>query len=188
MFKAILLTSVLSIAALGALTSPVTAREGTGSQGSPPAPAAGPSLAKEDKSFVDEAATGGLLEVRLGQLAVKHAGSEDVKAFGQRMIDDHAKINARVAQIAQQKGITVPLELDKKHQAEIDRLSKLSGAKFDHEYMSHMIDEHTRDVKAFEKEAKEAKDPDVKDLAATTLPTLHEHLTMAKQIQDKLKK
>jgi putative membrane protein len=185
MFKAILLTSVLSVAAIGALASPVTAREETGSQGS--APAAG-ALAKEDKSFLDEAATGGLFEVRLGQLAVKQANSEDVKGFGQRMIDDHTKVNAKLAQIAQQKGIAVPLELDKKHQGEIDKLSKLGGAKFDQEYMSTMVDDHAKDVKAFEKEAKEAKDTDLKELAATTLPTLQEHLAMAKQIHEKVKK
>jgi Domain of unknown function (DUF4142) len=38
--------------------------------------------------------SGGHAEVALGQLAVEKASSNDVKKFGQRMVDDHSKANA----------------------------------------------------------------------------------------------
>ncbi len=44
-----------------------------------------------------------------------------------------------------------------------------------------MIDDHQKDVKAFEKAAASAGDSDIKAFAAKTLPTLKAHL---KQVQD----
>jgi putative membrane protein len=145
-------------------------------------------LAKEDRDFFEGAAQGGLLEIKLGQLVVKQGASDDVKRFAQRMIDDHTKLNQRLAEVARQEGLSMPQELDKKHQDKLDKLAKLGGPKLDQEYINEMVDEHKDDVKAFEKQAKDGKDPAIKQLAQATLPTLNEHLTMAHQIHDRLYK
>ena len=78
-------------------------------------------------------------------------------------------------------------DLDKKHQDQVDKLSKLGGVDFDKSYMSEMVDEHQHDVDAFEKAAKDAKDSAVKNLASSTLPTLREHLASAKEIHARVK-
>ena len=44
-----------------------------------------------DETFVVKAARGGMAEVELGKLAVEKAASDEVKKFGQRMVDDHSK-------------------------------------------------------------------------------------------------
>jgi|HubBroStandDraft_5_1064220.scaffolds.fasta_scaffold836884_1 putative membrane protein len=150
--------------------------------------AAAATLSKEDRDFLDNAAQGGLVEVRLGEIAVKQAGSDDVKKFGQRMIDDHTKLDARIGDVAHDEGVILPAEPTKAQQQEIDKLSQLAGPKFDKEYMTRMVDDHEHDVKAFEKEAKDAKDPAVKQLASTALPTLHEHLDLSRQILERIKK
>jgi putative membrane protein len=139
-----------------------------------------------DEKFVMEAAEGGMMEVQLGQVAVAKATSADVKQFGQRMIDDHSKANDELTGLASSKGITLPTALDAKHQAEVDRLSKLSGADFDRHYMMMMVEDHNKDVAAFDRESKSGKDPDVKAWAAKTLPTLKEHQTMAKDVAAKV--
>ncbi len=140
---------------------------------------------KPDQGFVTEAATGGMLEVKLGQLAVEKGSSDEVKQFGQKMVDDHSKANDELTQLAGTKGIALPNELGARHQAMVDRLSGLSGAEFDREYMKMMVDDHKKDVSAFEKEAKGGKDPEVKAWAAQTLPTLKEHQKMAKDVASK---
>ena len=48
--------------------------------------------------------------------------------------------------------------------------------------MNLMVREHDRDVKAFERAARNEKDAQVKDWAAKTLPTLQEHQKLAKEI------
>jgi putative membrane protein len=65
-------------------------------------------LASDDRKFVMEAAHGGMMEVKMGRMAADKASNADVKAFGQRMVDDHSKANSELMSLASQKGITLP--------------------------------------------------------------------------------
>jgi putative membrane protein len=132
-----------------------------------------------DQHFVMEAAKGGMAEVELGKLAADRASSEDVKKFGQRMVDDHGKANDELKKLAENKNLTLPTAPDPKQKATVDRLSKLSGEAFDRAYMQEMLRDHRKDVSEFRTESKSGKDPDVKAWAAKTLPTLEEHLRLA---------
>lgn len=156
------------------------------SSGQPASSSKGSSqLSAADQNFVKKAAQGGMAEVELGKLATEKASSDDVKKFGQRMVDDHGKANDQLKQIASQKGVNVPSDLDAKDKALKDRLSKLSGPEFDRAYMKNMVRDHTKDVAEFRKESKSAKDDDVKNFASQTLPTLEDHLKQAKSIAPK---
>ena len=135
-----------------------------------------------DRKFVMDAAGGGMAEVEMGQLAKEKGSSEAVKQFGQRMVDDHTKAGDQLKELASQKGVTVPQQLSPKDKATRDRLEKLSGEQFDKAYMSDMVKDHTKDVAEFKKESQSAKDSDVKDFAAKTLPTLEDHLREAKDL------
>ena len=145
-------------------------------------------LSNSDRKFVQEAAIGGMAEVQMGNLAQQKGASDAVKQFGQRMVTDHSKANDELKQVASAKGIQVPSSLDHKEQKAMDKLSKKSGADFDKAYMSLMVDDHKKDVAEFKKEASSAKDPDVKDFATKTLPTLQEHLQLAQTTNDAVKK
>ena len=138
-----------------------------------------------DRKFMEKAAEGGMAEVQMGKLATQKAESDQVKQFGQRMVDDHTKADQQLKQLASTKGVTLPADLDKSSQREYDKLSKLSGAQFDREYMDHMVSDHKKDISEFKSEAKKAQDADVKQFASSTLPTLEEHLNLA-QAADKV--
>lgn len=142
-------------------------------------------LSSDDRSFMNEAATGGMAEVELGRLGAEKGQSADVKKFGQRMVDDHSKANDELKQLAAKKGVTLPTDLTSEQKAEKDKLSKLSGAAFDKEFMSTMVSDHDKVVKAFQDKAKDAKDADLKAFVTKTLPTLEEHQRMAKEIKGK---
>jgi len=144
-------------------------------------------LARGDRKFIEEAAKGGMAEVQLGKLAAEKAENPQVKQFGQRMVDDHSKANSQLQQLASTKNVSLPQDIDRSTQREYDRLQKLSGTQFDREYMKHMVSDHKKDVKEFQKEAKSAKDPDVKNFAQTTLPTLEERLRQAQTDQAAVK-
>jgi putative membrane protein len=85
--------------------------------------------------------------------------------------------------LATSKGVNLPTDLDHSTKREMDKLSKLSGADFDREYMKTMVSDHKKDVSDFKSEASKAKDPDVKQFAGSTLPTLQEHLQLAQSTQ-----
>ena len=137
-------------------------------------------MSNEDKEFVTTAGMAGLAEVHMGNLALQKATNADVKAFAQRMVTDHSKANAELAQFATTKGLALPTELAGEHQASHEHLNGLSGAEFDKMYMEHMVADHEKVVAAFDKASTSATDADLKAWAGKTLPTLKEHLELAK--------
>lgn len=145
-------------------------------------------LSATDHKFVMEAAVGGMEEVQLGQLAAQKAMDPEVKNFGQHMVDDHSKANSQLLQLAAQKGVTPPTTLSADKQKDMDKLNSLSGAAFDKAYIDMMVKDHKKDVAEFQKQAKNGKDADLKSFAATTLPTLQNHLKMVQDIHSKMTK
>jgi putative membrane protein len=139
-------------------------------------------LSSADQKFVMEAAMGGMAEVELGRLAAERGSSDGVKQFGQRMVDDHSRANSELMQLTSARGVNVPASLDAKHQSEMTKMSQLSGAAFDRAYAKEMVKDHQKDVSLFQKQSTRGADADLKAFAARTLPTLQEHLRMAREL------
>ena len=115
------------------------------------------------------------MEVAMGRVAEKNASESEVKNFGARMVKDHGKANEDLKGIAKEENVEWPAE-------------KEAGKwKSDKDYMDAMVKDHEKDLAAFEKEAKNGSDPDVKSFASKTAKTVREHLAMAKAIDAKLK-
>lgn len=140
------------------------------------------SLNSHDHDFVMDAAMGGMLEVELGRIAAQKGSSDAVKQFGQRMVDDHSKANTELMTLAQSKGVTLPTTLDDKHREQVTKFSSMSAADFDRAYSKLMLSDHKKDVSEFEKQSTKGTDADLKAFAGRTLPTLQEHLQMAKAL------
>ena len=140
-----------------------------------------------DSAFAKKAAEGGMAEVACGQLAADKGTDADVKAFGQRMVTDHGKANEDLKAAAMKSGIDLPTAPSQKQQADKAKLEKMSGADFDRHYMTMMVKDHEEDVALFKKEAQSGKDENLKQFAQKTLPTLEEHLSMAKKTSQELK-
>jgi putative membrane protein len=139
------------------------------------------------QKFVMEAASGGMMEVELGQLAQQKASSQRVKDFGAMMVRDHSKANNDLKAAVSGKA-TIPASMEDNHQEHVNDLTKKTGTDFDKAYIKMMVDDHEKDIKKFEDASKDAKDPAVKDFATNTLPTLRQHLAEAKSIRDELSK
>ena len=142
-------------------------------------------VAAKDKTFMKNAAQGGMEEVELGQMVAEKAKSDDVKQFAQRMVQDHSKANDELKALAQQKGVTLPTELSAEGKSMKARLEKLSGEQLDKAYMRSMVMDHNKDVHEFQTASKMVKDSDLKSWAEKTLPTLQDHLKQAKEVASK---
>jgi putative membrane protein len=152
----------------------------------PPAPSASTSkspataaLSDKDKSFMKDAAKGGMMEVEIGKMAQQKGKSADVKKFGSTMVTDHSKANNELMGIAKKKGVDLSKEKPS--------MKKLNDANFDKEYINAMVKDHEQDLSAFQAEAKNGSDADVKAFASKTSAVIKKHLDMAKAAQAKLK-
>jgi putative membrane protein len=141
---------------------------------------------QKDASFAQDAASGGMAEVKLGQLAEQKGSSQTVKDFGKRMETDHSAAGDKLKNVASKDGMTIPDSLSQADRAEYDRLSRMSGPEFDKAYARAMVQDHQKDIAAFKQEANSGQNPDLKNFASETLPTLQEHLRMAQQMQQSI--
>jgi putative membrane protein len=142
---------------------------------------------EDDSEFMVKAASGGMMEVELGQLAAAKSTNPRVKSFGSMMVSDHTKANDELKALAAQKNITLPATIGEDHQKHVNDLKEKNGKDFDKAYMDMMVDDHKEDVDHFDEAAKDAKDGDVKSWASKTLPVLRMHLDSAKAINDAIK-
>lgn len=133
-----------------------------------------------DEQFVLKAALGGMAEVELSQLALRRANSNEVKQYAQRMVQDHTQANAKLSQLAAQKGVTLPTSIDAQHQTIKRQLEQMRGRRFDQAYMRVMEADHAKTVALFQNQAQRGQDPDLKTFATTTLPKLQGHWEMVR--------
>ncbi|MBS1798882.1 MAG: DUF4142 domain-containing protein [Acidobacteria bacterium] len=136
----------------------------------------------KDKIFLRKVTENGLAQVQLGKLASEKASSQDVKDYGQKMADDHAKLNTSMATIADSIGMRLPKSLNKADQAQYAKLSALSGEAFDKEYLTCMIRGHHEDMREFRIESQTTTDPDLKAEVDKAQKVIHEHLALARKL------
>lgn len=137
------------------------------------------SLSAADREFMRKAAEGGMKEVEMGRMAEQQGKSNQVKSFGKRMVTDHSKANNELMGLAQKKGVKLA------HNA--PRISKMSGANFDKQYMTNMVKDHEEDLSEFQREASGGSDPDLRAFAAKTSKVIQKHLELAKSTEANLK-
>jgi len=135
-----------------------------------------------DASFMKSAAEGGMSEVELGQLAQQKASNPAVKDFGAMMVKDHTAANDKLKALAASEQVTLPDGPSLMQKASKTKLNMLSGDSFDKSYVKGMIDDHKEDIKEFQKEISEGKDPQARAFASATLPTLQMHLQKIQSI------
>jgi putative membrane protein len=132
-------------------------------------------LSAADKTFIMNAAKGGMMEVEWGKLAAQNGQNADVKKFGNRMVTDHSKANSELMALAKEEGVSLPA-------------AKSPGKwKSDKDYMDMMVKDHQADLAEFQKEAQSGTDPDVKAFAAKGAKMVSDHLKLAQETQGKLK-
>ncbi|MFC5459661.1 DUF4142 domain-containing protein [Massilia niabensis] len=156
----------------------------SGQSGTAGATAAGTAkMNKADSKGIMDMAMVNMAEIEMGKLAQSKSQNPEVKTYAQQMIDDHTKGLAEVQGVAQSKGVTLPTELDTKHKAMSNRLAKLSGEKFDREYMKvGGLAAHKEAHALLKKNQKAAKDPDVQALVTKMMPVVEQHLKSAQQM------
>ena len=141
-----------------------------------------------DANIIREVTASNLLEVRLGELTRKKTTHPDVRAFGDRMITDHNNMyqqwNAVYQQWTAAVGQTGKIKpgLGQMQAGELKRLEKVPTTEFDREYMATMIRHHQENVSYFQNAANSARSTQVRELLASGLPVLQQHLSLAVQV------
>jgi putative membrane protein len=136
---------------------------------------------KPSQIFLKKAIEGNFAEVEMGKLSQQNGQSENVKKFGQTLIDDHSAANQKAMDIAKSIGVTPPEGPNPKQRADYEKMSKMSGAQFDRDFATHMVADHEKDIAEYKKEAKQADAAG--EYAKGQIDVLQQHLQTAKSLK-----
>ncbi len=138
------------------------------------------------QSFASQAAIIGKAEIELGQIALKNTQDAGVRKYAERMVKDHSAADKKLKAIAAKESLQLPQSLDQEHESLKMKLQSLKGADFDRAYMNAMAKGHDKAVALFESASQQTQMPgELKQFAASTLPTLEEHKEMAHSLHEK---
>ncbi len=136
----------------------------------------------QDSKLIFQMASSNIMEVRLGQMAQQKASNAAVKQFGQQMVTDHTNLENQLTGLVSKNNANFQPAMSKDNEAEVSRLEKLSGAQFDQQYMTSMIQHHQQDISTLQSQGQTAKSSEARQMIAAALPVLQQHLSTATQV------
>jgi putative membrane protein len=129
----------------------------------------------DPQAFAEMAGSSNMFEIESSQLALERAGDEEVRAFAEKMVQDHTMAGEEMKAAAEADGVTPPTEMLEKEQTQLDQLQASEGAAFDEAYLAAQATAHEEAVALFEAFSTQGEEGALRDFAAETLPTLQEH-------------
>jgi putative membrane protein len=142
---------------------------------------AAPKQLSHSQDFIQKAHVGNQFEILSSRLALDKSQDSEIREFAQQMIKDHdlADANMKAALMEAKKNIAIqePAKtLDPTHQKILDTLKAApDGNSFDSRYIEAQVNAHNETLALFRGYNESGDNEDLKNFAATTIPTLEMH-------------
>lgn len=144
-------------------------------------------LSGTDQDLMLQVAKGGVMQLEASKVAVQKATNPEIKLLAQAEIDEQTGLSTKLQEIASTKGMTLPTGPDAETQAMLDKLQSASGMAFDRLYLTESgVKGHEKLDTVMSTVQSNASDASLKAVARAALPLVKTHLTVARQIVDKL--
>ena len=129
-----------------------------------------------DKLFIREAALNAIAMTETAKLSrQKHAGAGVIQ-FGERMMQDRAALDQKLAAISVDAALSPPAALDKERAAMLDHLRNLEGAAFDRQFWAYQLAEYQKAAQLSIHEIGSGSNPALKGVASEALPIIFQRL------------
>lgn len=136
-------------------------------------------LSEQDQQTLRDMAANSVAEIALARLAMQQGNSEEVKRYGQRIMDDHSMLNAALANMARQQEVALSDTLTPQAKALHDNLTAKAGGAFDREYLSEMADTHQRMMLGLLHALPGIQNDELRRLAEQVTTVLEDHYNLA---------
>jgi predicted outer membrane protein len=168
--------------ALALLAAPAGIAACGSSPASQPASVSAARLSSADLNWLNQAHQANMAEVTAGQFAVSNATTAGIRSVGATLVHQHALFDGRLVEAATKLNVNLVTYLTTAQALVGDRLSKETGAAFDHDFTASMMTAHQQMIGATEKEIRDGSSPQVELLAQQALPMLEMHLKMLRAV------
>ena len=146
------------------------------------------SVSSTDRQYIIQDAQGSVSDYANGAAALNQGQSPAVRQLGIWFMEDHNRLNIELLNLAQSKGITVPLTISDQDKTSLTTLTAKSGSDFDTAWLQQALKTNKQDVKDGEKELRSTTDPDVRRVATDFLMTEQAHLAATQAVMDSMNK
>jgi putative membrane protein len=132
--------------------------------------------------FLADAVRGDIAEAKIGELAREKGQSEEVREFGEMLVEDHSDAMQKTAELAKDMSVIPPAQPTAEQMQKHDALARLSGAEFDRQFAAEMVTAHQEMIAKYQAQA-ERGNSKVAEHAEDLLPRLEDHLAVAQRLQ-----
>jgi putative membrane protein len=139
--------------------------------------------AGSDQEFVQRALAVNEGEVQLGQLATKRGTTPDVKAAGEKMVQNHTQLGQQLGGLANQLGASPTAELSADQRDTLSRLGAVPGSDFDPAFKQAVDEGHAKELAMYREWLDRTDNPQVRKLAEGRVEALQKSLGMATPAQ-----
>jgi putative membrane protein len=141
-------------------------------------------LSAADKKLMLQVAAGGQRQLALSQAVLDKVTNPQVRLLAQSEVEEQTGVAAKLQELADAKGITLPSGPADSVQAMVSRVQDMSGADLDAFYINESgVRGHQLLQKTMTTVNASAKDAGLKKLAAATLPVIRTHLSISRNLQ-----
>jgi putative membrane protein len=133
-----------------------------------------------DQQWLMMSIEGDRFEIAGGKLAQSKGVNAKVKALGARLVADHSKSLSDAIKLAHKFGIDVPKSPSPSQQWELKTVGRFSGSEFDKSYSDLEVLDHIQDISEAKDEVHMGTNRQIRKDAKTEIPTLKQHLQLAK--------
>ncbi len=144
----------------------------------------GSHLSTVDKAFLREAAQAEMTAAHEGNMAENQAVAQNVKTFGQKLVQDDSSEYGKLLDLASKTGEKIPRGIDARRNPDIETLARLKGSKFDQTFVRDEIRSLERTLAEYKREAAHGRSDDIKAYANSAIATLESDLHEARQLQE----
>jgi len=136
------------------------------------------------REFAMDAAQSDQYEIAAAEDALGQSQNPQVRAFAQRMIDDHTRSGEALRQAAIASGLPPPPHaMDSDQAVLLAALQSLRGPDFDRTYAKQQVLAHRQALAVEQSFASEGTDPNLRRVARSSVPMIQQHLELAQQMR-----
>jgi len=117
-----------------------------------------------DRAFLIKNAQGSVSDLAHGEAGTERASTNELRQFAIQIVEDHSRLNMQLYQLAQKKGLALPVVMEDKDRDELQTLVQKQGTDFDRAFLQAEVRINTEDVRDGDKELSVTQDPDVRQV------------------------
>ena len=136
-------------------------RQATEATGTPTAAEVDSTLTEDEQELLAFAARNNMLQIELGKIAAQKASTDELKQYGQQLVDWHTTNQQELQELAQEYGVALPQQMETEQLEYIEEIRDAKAEEFDAEYWESVAKAQREAIDEYDDNLKDLDEADV---------------------------